>query len=198
MHAPSDSLEQPVAEWELPSRGRVGMLALILAEVTVFTIFVVAYLYYLGRSLGGPTPRDVLRVPIFFTVCLLSSSATIHFAVRALRRGDHRAFGGFWLVTILLGAAFLYGTATEWHHLITEAGLTIRTNLFGTTYYSLVGLHGTHVVVGLFMLSVVMVFQVLGKVTGEHTHRVDVLSLYWHFVDAVWVVVFSVVYLIGR
>jgi cytochrome c oxidase subunit 3/cytochrome o ubiquinol oxidase subunit 3 len=198
MHAPSDTLEGPAIEWELPSRGRVGMLALILAEVTVFTIFVVAYLYYLGRSLGGPTPRDVLRAPIFFTVCLLSSSVTIHLAVRALRRGDHRTFGGFWLVTIVLGATFLFGTALEWHRLISEAGLTIRTNLFGTTYYSLVGLHGTHVIVGLFLLSVVMVFYALGRVTREHAHRVDVLSLYWHFVDAVWVVVFSVVYLIGR
>jgi cytochrome c oxidase subunit 3/cytochrome o ubiquinol oxidase subunit 3 len=191
-------LEEPVGAWELPSRGRVGMLALILAETTVFTIFIVAYLYYAGRSLSGPTPQDVLRAPIFFTVCLLSSSATIHFAVRALRRGEHGTFRGLWLVTILLGAIFLFGTATEWRRLIVEEGLTIRTNLFGTTYYSLVGLHGTHVIVGLFFLSLVMVFDAMGKVKGEHTHRVDVLSLYWHFVDAVWVVVFSVVYLIGR
>src|SRR5258705_14010111 len=122
MNAPLDTLEEPAIGWELPSRGRVGMLALILAEATVFTIFVVAYLYYLGQSLGGPTPRDVLRAPIFFTVCLLSSSATIHLAVRALRRGDRRAFSGFWLVTILLGATFLYGTATEWRRLITADG----------------------------------------------------------------------------
>jgi cytochrome c oxidase subunit 3/cytochrome o ubiquinol oxidase subunit 3 len=174
------------------------MLTLILAEVTVFTIFVVAYLYYLGRSLGGPTPQEVLRAPIFFTVCLLSSSVTIHLAVRALRRGDSRIFGAFWLITILLGATFLFGTANEWRRLITEAGLTIHTNLFGTTYYSLVGLHATHVIVGLFLLSLVMVFHALGKVTREQTERVDVLSLYWHFVDAVWVVVFTVVYLIGR
>jgi cytochrome c oxidase subunit 3/cytochrome o ubiquinol oxidase subunit 3 len=92
----------------------------------------------------------------------------------------------------------LYGTATEWHRLIYQEGLTISTNLFGTTYYSLVGLHGFHVVVGLVALSMVMMFTFLGNVRPEHTERVDVLSLYWHFVDAVWVVVFTVVYVIGR
>ena len=86
----------------------------------------------------------------------------------------------------------------EWHRLIYHDGLTISTNLFGTTYYSLVGLHGFHVVVGLLSLSTVMAFALAGKVKAEHAERVDVLSLYWHFVDAVWVVVFSVVYLIGR
>ena len=82
--------------------------------------------------------------------------------------------------------------------LIVEDGLTLRTNLFGTTYYSLVGLHGLHVTVGLVLLGIVMVFHALRAVTREHAARVDVLSIYWHFVDAVWVVVFSVVYLIGR
>jgi cytochrome c oxidase subunit 3/cytochrome o ubiquinol oxidase subunit 3 len=174
------------------------MFALILAEVAVFTIFVVAYLYYVGRSLTGPTPRDVLRPPIFFTICLLSSSATIHLAVRALGLGELRKFGALWLGTIALGVAFLYGTASEWHHLIKEEGLTIRTNLFGTTYYSLVGLHALHVTVGLFLLSLVMAFHARRLVTRDHVYRVDVLSIYWHFVDAVWVVVFSVVYIIGR
>jgi cytochrome c oxidase subunit 3/cytochrome o ubiquinol oxidase subunit 3 len=101
-------------------------------------------------------------------------------------------------VTIVLGAAFLYGTAHEWHRLIYKDGLTITTNLFGTTYYSLVGLHGFHVIVGLICLSTVMAFALLGDVQQEHTYRVDVLSLYWHFVDVVWIVVFSVVYIIGR
>jgi cytochrome c oxidase subunit 3/cytochrome o ubiquinol oxidase subunit 3 len=198
MQATPYTLEEPVAGWELPSRGRVGMLCVILAEVTVFTIFVVAYLYYLGKSVVGPIPRDVLEPPIFYTGCLLSSSATIHFAVRGLRRGERGTFGSLWAATILLGAMFLFGTATEWHRLITVEGLTISRNLFGTTYYSLVGLHATHVIIGLFFLSVVMVFHARGRVTHENASRVDVLSIYWHFVDAVWVVVFSVVYLIGR
>ena len=191
-----------IAEREImlnrPARGRVGMFGLIAAEAAIFTIFVVAYLFYVGKSLTGPMPKDVLSVPIFYTICLLSSSLTIHLAVKALRRGNVRVFGDWWLVTIVLGAAFICGTAMEWNRLIYHDGLTISTNLFGTTYYSLVGLHGFHVVVGLLALSMVMVFTLLGNVRSEHAERVDVLSLYWHFVDAVWVIVFTVVYVAGR
>jgi cytochrome c oxidase subunit III len=158
----------------------------------------VAYLFYVGKSLTGPMPKDVLRAPIFYTICLLSSSLTIHLAARSLRQGSILRFGSLWLATIAMGAAFLYGTATEWHRLIYHEGLTISTNLFGTTYYSLVGLHGFHVVAGLLALSIVMVFTLLGDVRPEHAERVDVLSLYWHFVDGVWIVVFMVVYVIGR
>jgi len=183
---------------ELRDRGRVGMFGLIAAESAIFTIFVVAYLFYLGKSLTGPTPKEVLVAPIFYTVCLLSSSITIHLAVRRLRQGNALAFAILWLATIALGGAFLWGTASEWHRLIYEKGLTIHTNLFGTTYYSLVGLHGFHVTVGLVLLSVVMVLALLGSVRQRHAERLDVLSLYWHFVDSVWIVVFTVVYVIGR
>ena len=185
-------------KWELPTRGRVGMFALIAAETSIFVIFVVAYIFYIGKSVTGPIPAEALKVPVFFTICLLSSSLTIHLAVKALRQADIRRFSRWWLATIALGATFLYGTAREWQRLIYEVGLTISANLFGTTYYSLVGLHGFHVVVGLILLSAVMAFTWLGSVRYEHGYRLDVLSLYWHFVDAVWVVVFTVVYIIGR
>jgi cytochrome c oxidase subunit 3/cytochrome o ubiquinol oxidase subunit 3 len=198
MNAISTTMPPPELEWKLPARGRAGMYALIAAEAAIFTIFVVAYLFYIGKSLAGPMPRDVLSPPIFYTVCLLSSSLTIHFAVKSLRGGNLRTFGAWWLLTITLGAIFLYGTASEWHRLIYADGLTIRTNLFGTTYYSLVGLHGFHVIVGLLGLITVMAFTLVGVVKQEHTEHIDVLSLYWHFVDAVWVVVFTVVYVIGR
>lgn len=174
------------------------MLSLIAAEAAIFTIFVVAYLFYVGKSLAGPMPKDVLSVPFFYTLCLLSSSLTIHLAAASLRRNNGRSFGFLWFVTIALGAIFLYGTASEWHRLIYREGLTISTNLFGTTYYSLVGLHAFHVVVGLLSLSLVMTFTLLGCVRSEHAERIDVLSLYWHFVDVVWIVVFTVVYVIGR
>ncbi len=179
-------------------RGRVGMLSLIAAEAAIFTIFVVAYLFYVGKSLTGPMPRDVLSAPIFCTICLLSSSLTIHMAAKCLRQDNVLLFGTLWLATITLGASFLYGTANEWHRLIYTKGLTISTNLFGTTYYSLVGLHAFHVVVGLVSLSMVMVFTVMGAVRSEHAERIDILSLYWHFVDVVWIIVFTVVYVIGR
>ena len=198
MNATSITVTEQRIEWARLARGRVGMFGLIAAEAAIFTIFVVAYLFYLGKSVAGPTPMDVLRVPIFYTICLLSSSLTIHAAAKALRRGSVQSFGTLWFVTVVLGAAFLYGTATEWHRLIYKAGLTISTNLFGTTYYSLVGLHGFHVAVGLLALTIVMLFTLLGNVRPEHAERVDVLSLYWHFVDGVWIVVFTVVYVIGR
>src|ERR1700758_498312 len=145
------------AAWDLPSRGKVAMACLIIAESAIFAIFVV-YLVYLGKSLTGPTPREVLETPIFYTICLLSSSLTIHFAAKSLERDYTRLFLGLWLLTIALGGAFLYGTAQEWHRLIVEHGLTISTNLFGTTYYSLVGLHAFHVTAGLIMLLVVATF----------------------------------------
>jgi cytochrome c oxidase subunit 3 len=179
------------------SKGRVGMVGLIIAESAIFTIFVVAYLFYLGKSLGGPSPKQLLEFPIINTICLLSSSATITFAVRALSRGREDRFRIWWFATIALGAYFLAGTACEWGRLI-HAGLTISTNLFGTTFYSLVGLHASHVVVGLLALSLVLVFALRGAVKSEHVERIEVLALYWHFVDAIWVVVFTVVYIIGR
>ncbi|HTX42597.1 MAG TPA: heme-copper oxidase subunit III [Acidobacteriaceae bacterium] len=183
--------------WRLPSRGRVAMLSLIVGESAIFTIFVVAYIYYIGRSTYGPTPQ-ILDVPWLNTLCLLSSSISILAAERAIERGRMRAFAAWWGLTMLLGIVFLAGTAIEWKRLIWTDGLSIRTNLFGTTFYSLVGLHATHVVVGLLMLSLVLIFTLLGRVEERHAERIQVLSLYWHFVDAVWVVVFSVVYIIGR
>lgn len=187
-----------VTPWTLPSRGRVGMFCLIAAEAAIFTIFVVAYLFYLGKSLSGPTPQQVLGIPIFNTICLLSSSLSIHFADRALERGQIAVFKILWFITFALGAIFLIGTGREWDHLIYTSGLTISTNLFGTTYYSLVGLHAFHVIVGLLGLGLVMVVALRSKLRQEHAGRVGVLSMYWHFVDAVWVVVFAVVYILGR
>jgi cytochrome c oxidase subunit 3/cytochrome o ubiquinol oxidase subunit 3 len=184
--------------WSLPDRGRVGMYGLIAAEAAIFTIFVVAYLFYVGKSATGPQPNQVLRTPVLLTICLLSSSVTIHAAVAALRGGRSGAFTAWLASTVALGAVFLGGTAREWHHLIYDEGLTIRTNLFGTSYYSLVGLHAFHVVVGLLALSTVLTLALCGHVRREHSERVEVLSLYWHFVDAVWVVVLTVVYVIGR
>jgi len=198
MTAITTPIAQQPGAWNLPYRGKVGMACLIIAESAIFTIFVVAYLLYVGKSLTGPTPRDVLETPIFYTICLLSSSLTIHFASRFLERRKRGAFLGLWFLTIVLGGLFLFGTAQEWHRLIYERGLTISTNLFGTTYYSLVGLHGFHVTAGLVMLSIVLLFGLAGRVGPEQFARVEVLSLYWHFVDVVWVVVFTVVYVLGR
>ena len=198
MSAITTPLPETPGTWTLPYRGKVGMACFIIAESAIFTIFVVAYLFYLGKSLTGPTPREVLETPIFFTICLLSSSLTIHLAARFLQSARRGAFLTLWFLTIVLGGLFLFGTGREWHRLIYEHGLTISTNLFGTTYYALVGLHASHVTAGLIMLAIVLLFGLAGRVGPEQFPRIETLSLYWHFVDAVWVVVFTVVYVVGR
>jgi cytochrome c oxidase subunit 3 len=188
----------PLAAVATPPRGRVGILGVILTESAFFSIFVAAYVFYIGKSLSGPFPKDVIEPPIFNSICLLSSSVTIVFAVRALRSGRVQTFALWWLATVLLGLEFIIGTGMEWHTLIYRHGLTIHTNLFGTTYYSLVGLHATHVIVGLILMTLVMILTALGYMNERHAERTEVLSWYWHFVDAVWVVVFLTVYVAGR
>lgn len=185
-------------EWKLPDRGMIGIGFLIITESSLFSIFIVSYLYYIGKNLSGPYPKDVLDIPIVATVCLLSSSLTMIMAERALKRNQLGRFKLWWTVTILLGADFLISTGVEWHHLIYIDHLTIATNLFGTTFYSLVGLHASHVIVGMTFLLLVLILTLSGFPIQTQERRVAFLSWYWHFVDAVWVVVFSVVYLIGR
>ena len=184
--------------WSLPDRGRVGVVCLIVTEATLFTIFVVAYLFYIGASRVGPLPKDVLELPIWPTACLLSSSITVWFAERALHNRRFRTFVAWVVITAGLGAEFIRQTAIEWRHLIVIDHLTIGTNVFGTTFYSLVGLHASHVLVGLGLFTLVLVVSVRGRAMLDEVRRFQYLAWYWHFVDAVWVVVFSVVYVIGR
>lgn len=195
----ADALNLPVqsAAWRLPSRRKVALVCLILTESAMFTIFVVAYLFYIGRSLTGPYPADVLETPIVSTICLLASSLTIVIAERAFKRESLGGFRLWWAITILLAAIFLASTAAEWKRLI-AGHLTISTNLFGTTFYSLVGLHASHVIVGLTLLTLVLVLSLKRSIRPADGERIEMISWYWHFVDAVWVVVFTVVYVIGR
>jgi cytochrome c oxidase subunit III len=188
-------IEQP--GWTLPDRGRVGVLCLFATEFSLFSIFVVAYVFYIGKSLTGPTPSQVLDLPIWATVCLLFSSITVAVAERALKGGRVQQFKLWTGATVLLGLEFLRNTAIEWRHLINDFHLTITTNLFGTTFYSLVGLHASHVAIGLTLLTIALVLGFRGSMQGQ-ARRFELLSWYWHFVDAVWVAVFTVVYVIGR
>ncbi|HTO13031.1 MAG TPA: cytochrome c oxidase subunit 3, partial [Candidatus Binatia bacterium] len=156
-------------EW----KGRVGMIGLIIAEGSLFGVFVVAHLFYAGKSLHGPLPREVLEIPVLGTVCLLSSSVTVALGARALARGRVDGAGLWLLVTALLGAIFLVGTAREWYQLIYRDSLTIGTNLFGTTFYPLVGLHASHVIAGLVMLALCSVFAATGTLRAAHAERVE-------------------------
>ena len=191
------SIAIQLSEWTLPDRGRVGVLCLIATEFALFTIFLVAYAFYIGKSLTGPTPSQALELPIWPTICLLSSSITVGIAARALNSNRLQRFKLWTAVTILLGLEFLRQTALEWRHLIADWHLTITTNLFGTTFYSLVGLHASHVVLGLTLLSLTLAIGLRGSMYGQ-ARRFELLAWYWHFVDAVWVAVFTVVYVIGR
>ena len=184
-------------EWRLPDRARVAVSCLIATEFALFTIFVVAYVFYIGKSLTGPTPDQVLHLPIWPTICLLSSSVTVGLAASALAGRRIQRFQVFVAATVLLGCEFLRQTALEWRHLITVDHLTITTNLFGTTFYSLVGLHASHVAIGLTLLLLTLTLSLRGSMDGQ-ARRFELLAWYWHFVDVVWIVVFTVVYVIGR
>ncbi len=183
--------------WRLPSPRKVGIACLILTESALFTIFVVAYLFYMGKSLNPPYPRDVLEFPLWGSLALFSSSATVIVAEKMLHKMRRPGFLIWWGLTILLGAYFVCFTAGEWYHLITKENLTISSNVFGSTFYSLVGLHLSHVVIGLLLLSIVWVLTLLGKIPKDHSEHVEMISWYWHFVDAIWVVVLTVVYIIS-
>lgn len=172
-------------DWHLPGIRRVGMSTLIAGESAIFTIFVVAYVFYMGKSLTGPTPPQVLEIPILGTICLLSSSLTIMRAEKAIEDDRMTSFSLWLAATITLAVVFLTNTALEWDKLIFQDGWTISTNLFGTTFYSLVGLHATHVVAGLFLLSTTFVFSLFGWVDSRQSERFGVIALYWQFVDAV-------------
>jgi cytochrome c oxidase subunit 3/cytochrome o ubiquinol oxidase subunit 3 len=176
-----------------------GMVSFLMSEVAFFSTLIATYLSLQGNSQGGPTPAVLsLRLVIGTTICLLSSSVTVHLAERALRAGTKANFVVWWSATIGLGVVFLAGTAYEWRELISVEGLTISRNVFGSTYYTLVGFHALHVTAGVITLLVVLGLVLRGQVTASHPIAAEMTSWYWHFVDVVWVVVFTVVYVVGR
>jgi cytochrome c oxidase subunit III len=191
----SATAEITTSDWKLPSQRKVGMVTLIITESALFTIFVVAYLFYTGKSLNGPYPWEVLRFPVLASISLLGSSVIIMLAEWALHKGNRLMFHVWWAITMAMGAYFVYFTATEWHELIYKEHLMISTNVFGSTFYALVGLHVSHVIVGLVLLTTVLVSSLRGKLHPDHYEHVEMVSWYWHFVDAIWIVVLCVVYL---
>jgi cytochrome c oxidase subunit III len=177
-----------------------GMISFLVSEAAFFATLVVVYLTFLGKDTVSPTPSEALSLPLVIgtTLVLLSSSLTIHFAEQRLKTGDLAGFRLLWTATIVLGMAFLLGTAYEWRELITRHHLTISRNLFGTTYYTLIGFHGLHVTAGVIVMFIMLSLVVARQVTTQNSLGIEMVSWYWHFVDGVWLVVFTVVYLVGR
>jgi cytochrome c oxidase subunit III len=188
----------PVPESANLSPGQAGMLSFLASEVAFFGTLIMAYVFFLRQTVAStPSPKEVFYLPLVLaaTACLLSSSVTVHFAEKALHAGNRSLFVTLWGLTIALGACFLAGTAIEWHDLIFTHRLTINRNMFGTTYFTLVGFHAFHVTVGLVALTTILGLALRGVL---HPQPVQLMSWYWHFVDAVWVVVFTLVYVVGR
>jgi cytochrome c oxidase subunit 3/cytochrome o ubiquinol oxidase subunit 3 len=201
--APLASDRQRLPPPIVPGRGLTaaqwGMVGFLVSEAALFCTLIVVYLTFLRASQSGPTAA-VLSLPLVIstTICLLSSSVTVHWAERSLEGRSRSAFVRWWSATILLGIVFLAGTAYEWNTLIVRHGLTISRNLFGTTYYTLVGFHALHVTVGVIAMLTVLGLSMRHDVLAGKQVGGQLVSWYWHFVDGVWVVVFTVVYLVGR
>jgi cytochrome c oxidase subunit 3/cytochrome o ubiquinol oxidase subunit 3 len=180
---------------------KVGMLTFLASEVAFFGTLLMTYVYFLRQTTQEtPNPSQVFRWPLVLisSACLFASSVTVHLAVHALHHPTRRRFLTWWGLTIVLGALFLVGTGLEWADLISVWGLTMSRNLFGSTYFTLVGFHAMHVTVGVILLSIVFGLAWRGLITIHNRVSVEVVSWYWHFVDGVWALVFTLVYIIGR
>ncbi len=176
---------------------KLGFWMFIGSECLLFTSLISTYLVYKGRSTQGPTPQEILDIPITSasTFDLLMSSLAMVLALAAVARGD-RVWSRVWLgATAFLGLVFLGFQAYEFTSFVHE-GLTITTNLFGSTFFTLTGTHGAHVAVGVIWLLTLLVRSFQGKLGPDKALNVEIAGLYWHFVDVVWIVIFTVVYLI--
>jgi len=184
------------------SNTKLGIWMFIASESLFFGAFLATYFLYRGRDalfLKGPTPSDLLNIPFtsVTTFVLLMSSLTMVLALDAIRRGLHRQFRVWILATVLFGLVFIGGQVYEFTEFYRE-GLHLSTNLFGSTFFILTGLHGAHVVVGLVWLSSLWARSMQGRLGTDRSEAVEIGGLYWHFVDVVWIVIFTAVYLVPQ
>jgi cytochrome c oxidase subunit 1/cytochrome c oxidase subunit I+III len=177
---------------------RCGMVAFVLSETGFFGTLILAFLYYSVRPQPGPTPKelDLIKTAIF-SVCLFSSSFTIWRSEAALHRGSNRGMIGWLALTIALGAVFISGQGLEYRNLIAH-GMLINTNLFATTFFTLTGFHGIHVIVGLLALLIVLGLALAGDFKTKPPAALMMVGIYWHFVDIVWVFVLTIIYILPR
>jgi heme/copper-type cytochrome/quinol oxidase subunit 3 len=180
----------------LIKKNKLGMLLFILSEAVFFSLLILAYAYFRNMQIQGPTAATSLDplVTGIFSLFLFSSSFTMWRAEKSLQQENHTRLQMWLFLTIAFGIVFVLGQGIEWRSLIGQ-GTTISRNLFGTTFFTLTGFHGLHVIIGLLALAVVLAFSRAGDFRGPNSEAVETIAWYWHFVDIVWVVIFSVVYL---
>ncbi len=180
----------------LPST-KLAMWLFLASDCLLFGALITTYVLYRGSSVVGPYPSDVFDIPYtsVSSFVLLGSSLTMVLGLAALQRGDVGRMRIWLLATALLGMTFVGGQVYEFTTFYHE-GLSLSVNLFGTTFYVLTGFHGTHVAIGILMLLTLFSLSFTGKITRETSMSVELVGLYWHFVDIVWIVIFTVVYLI--
>jgi heme/copper-type cytochrome/quinol oxidase subunit 3 len=176
---------------------KMVMWAFLGSECLFFGSLISTYLVYRNRSLTGPFPQDTFDIPYtsVSSFVLLMSSLTMVLALAAIQRGNVRGMRTWLVATGLLGSVFLGGQVYEFTTFIAH-GLSLSRNLFGTTFFVLTGFHGAHVTVGVVILFSLFLNSLRGKLTRENSLVVELAGLYWHFVDVVWVVIFTVVYLL--
>ncbi len=175
---------------------KVAIWTFIGSECLFFASLISTYLVYKGRDTSGPTPDEILQIPLvtFGTALLLFSSLFVVLALNGAQRGNRKALIGWLAATIICGLFFIGMQVYEFQHFMHE-GLKMQTNLFGATFYTLTGFHGTHVTIGVIWLITVFVTALRGKLPPEKALNLEMAALYWHFVDVVWIVIFPVVYL---
>jgi cytochrome c oxidase subunit III len=192
-----------LVEAEGPSNESLGIILFIVSEAVMFGAFFAQYFYNRILSDSWPTraglPPDFERVPAFplpvvLTALLVASGFTAHWAQDAIRRDDRDAFQGWLIVTVLLGLGFLGGQAYEYTNLIVNEGFNITTGIYGTVFFSLTGLHGLHVTIGVLVLIGVLIRAFLGQFSSRSHFGVEGTVLYWHFVDAVWIALYVTLY----
>ncbi|MBI4790848.1 MAG: heme-copper oxidase subunit III [Chloroflexi bacterium] len=188
-------------EHEIPSMGvdnrKLGMWTFLGSEVMFFSALIVTYLVMRGRSTGGPLPTEMLDVPLTAvnTFVLLVSSLTMVTALAAIQKANPRGMRLWLIATAVLGLVFLSGQAYEFNKMFRE-GLSLSTNLFGATFFTLTGFHGMHVLVGVIWIGFVLARAFKGGITPTNHLAVELAGLYWHFVDIVWIIIFTLVYLL--
>ncbi len=176
---------------------KLGMWVFLASDCMFFGSLIATYMVYKNRSLDGPLPREIFDIPYtsVSAFVLLLSSLTMVLALAALQRGDEPRMRIWLSATALLGCVFLGGQYYEFNIFYHE-GLTLSRNLFGSTFFTLTGFHGTHVAIGVFWLLSLVAQSFRGRLHQEHSLMVEIAGLYWHFVDIVWILIFTLVYLI--